>query len=243
MYFSRISFFSLVFFLISCAQVPLEGPAQPVPKPAQTQFCEPPVPGTDKKIERKGYVASFNKNHKLSRWVAYSITKEQLDNPVTSREGYPFRPDPEVDAGHPKLYHRSGYDRGHLAPAADMRWSEVAMRESFYMVNIAPQKPQLNRREWSKLEKRVRTLTNKAEKVYVTTGPVFSEIDSSLGENGISIPKKFFKAIMVEKEKRYEIEGYVLPQVPSGHFASYSLPVDEIEKLTGIDLFPCVDAN
>src|SRR5450759_1124712 len=79
-------------------------------------------------------------------------------------------------------YTKSGYDRGHLCPAADMGFNPVAMEESFFMSNISPQVPDFNRGLWKELEMTVRKWAIKEHKLYVVTGPVFKDSKGSIGK-------------------------------------------------------------
>jgi endonuclease G len=85
-----------------------------------------------------------------------------------------FRSDPKVKTGSAALsdYKGSGYDRGHLAPAADFKWSATAMSESFYMSNMSPQVPGFNRGIWKNIESTVRNWAVENDEIYIVTGPV-----------------------------------------------------------------------
>ena len=111
-----------------------------------------------------------------------------------AKRGDDFRPDPAVPTGSatPQDYTRSGYDRGHLAPAADMSFSVKTMSESFYMSNMSPQAPQFNRGIWSKLEKQVRHFATKEKRIVVVTGPILPvEKTITIGANKVTVPQYF----------------------------------------------------
>src|SRR5690606_14328696 len=116
----------------------------------------------------------------LTRDKTTSVTK-RTDN---------FRPDPKIASGTATNadYLRSGYDRGHLAPAADMGWSIASMSESFYFSNMSPQMPGFNRGIWSQLEKLMRTWAIEYGNIFLATGPVFSDSLPFIGANKVSIP-------------------------------------------------------
>lgn len=107
-------------------------------------------------LKRKGYTLSYNADYKTPQWVAWELTKKE----TKGKEGRTnkFLPDPNVRGAKAYTgdYTKSGYDRGHMAPAADMKWSKQAMEESFYMSNICPQNPNLNRGDWNDLEEKSR---------------------------------------------------------------------------------------
>ena len=107
-------------------------------------------------IEHVGYTVSYNEQRRNPNWVAYELTSEEVDG--TEPRGSKFIPDPDV-VGRQAVdadYKHSGWDRGHLAPAADMKWSEQAMDESFYLSNISPQNGNLNRGVWKSIEELTR---------------------------------------------------------------------------------------
>ena len=119
-------------------------------------------------IRHTGYTVSYNAETKIPNWVAWTLTPERFEETVSRYDK--FLPDPEV--AHPVTtedYKRSGYDRGHLCPAADNKWDEQAMRESFYMTNVCPQDHNLNRGDWKELEEACR---------YMWWLGLFSTVDS-----------------------------------------------------------------
>ena len=128
-------------------------PAAELPRWANEQVAKP-----EQIIHHIGYTVSWNPVFLVPNWVAYELTADEL---IGSEERTNhFKPDPLVE-GDPVVtrdYSNSGYDRGHMAPAADMRWSAQAMRESFYMTNICPQNHNLNAGDWKALEERVRDM-------------------------------------------------------------------------------------
>ena len=123
-------------------------------------------------LKRKGYTLSYNADYKTPQWVAWELTKKE----TKGKEGRTdkFLPDPDVRGAKAYTgdYTKSGYDRGHMAPAADMKWSKQAMEESFYMSNICPQNPNLNRGDWNDLEEKSRQWAKKYGAVYIACGPI-----------------------------------------------------------------------
>ena len=98
------------------------------------------VPGTaDAIIEREGYALGYAEYHEQAAWVLYRLTGEQVSLKAV-RRGNRFAEDPDIPTGSatPGDYRNSGFDRGHLAPAADMAYSPLTMKEGFYMSNISP---------------------------------------------------------------------------------------------------------
>ena len=124
-------------------------------------------------LKRKGYTLSYNADYKTPQWVAWELTKKE----TKGKEGRTnkFLPDPDVRGAKAYTgdYTKSGYDRGHMAPAADMKWNKQAMEESFYMSNICPQNPNLNRGDWNDLEEKSRQWAKKYGAVYIACGPIY----------------------------------------------------------------------
>lgn len=122
-------------------------------------------------LKRKGYTLSYNADYKTPQWVAWELTKKE----TKGKEGRTdkFLPDPDVRGAKAYTgdYTKSGYDRGHMAPAADMKWSKQAMKESFYMSNICPQNPNLNRGDWNDLEEKSRQWAKNMEQCTLPAAP------------------------------------------------------------------------
>ena len=137
-------------------------------------------------------------------------------------------------------YTRSGYDRGHMAPAGDMKWSAKAMRESFYLSNICPQKPGLNRGIWKDLEEQARLWAKENGSLLIVTGPVITDDLKRLGKNRVGIPKTFYKVICTITNGKPEGVGFLFDNKDYGKtpLKSMMIPIDSVEKVTGIDFFP-----
>ena len=203
---------------------------------AQSELPKPKP--SDVIIHHVGYVLSYNETHEQANWVAYELTLEEVKG--TFKRTNDFRPDLKVKTGSATLadYRGSGYDRGHLAPAADMKWSTVAMSESFYMSNMSPQRPSFNRGIWKRLEEQVRKWAVDNKSVYIATGGVLIPGLSKIGPNGVSIPKMFYKVILDYQEPELKGIGFVLPNRGSKEpLQNYAVTIDKVESLTGIDFF------
>jgi endonuclease G len=150
-----------------------------------------------------------------------------------------FKVDKLVSTGSAKSadYTKSGYDRGHLCPAADMDFNPIAMEESFLMSNICPQAPDFNRGIWKELETEVRNWAKKEHKLYVVTGPVFNDNKGTIGSDEVLVPGYFFK-ILYEETDQPKIIAFVFPNRKSDRpLADFAVTIDEAEKLTGFDFF------
>ena len=189
-------------------------------------------------ISHVGYTLSYNETHEQANWVAYELTAEEVAGEVERKDA--FRADPEVESGSAALadYRSSGYDRGHLAPAADMKWSAEAMSESFYMSNMSPQKPRFNRGIWKKLETKVRGWATREGAVLIVTAGVLRPRLKTIGVNKVSVPKRFYKVILDNREPELKGIGFILPNKGSAKpLSDYAFTIDKVESVTGIDFF------
>ena len=190
-------------------------------------------------IKHTGYTVSYNSDYKIANWVAYELTKKEVTDANEKRTNK-FVYDPKVKGASASRedYAKSGYDKGHMAPAGDMKWSARAMQESFYLSNICPQKPALNRGIWQSLEETIRVWAKEYGELYVVCGPVIEDNLKRLGKNRVGIPNKFYKVVCDPKGGRaigfiFENRGY-----KDTDLRNYVITVDSVEKVTGIDFFP-----
>lgn len=199
----------------------------------------PKTDSSDWVIHHTGFSLNYDIEHRQARWVAYEITPEKMVK-VTSRSDR-FLPDPQVNH-HTATngdYTGSGYDRGHLAPAADMCWSIDAMKESFYFSNICPQVPGFNRGIWKLLENQVRIWANAFDQLYVVTGPVLTgDTLTRIGLNEIPVPSYFYKALLGITGQEYHAVAFIIPnEKTSLNLLDFKITVDSVEASTGLDLF------
>lgn len=198
----------------------------------------PFVVDTNDIISHTGYSFLFNDKHKQSHWIAYHLTSKETEK--SFERGDRFLPDPKVKSGtaNDADYKGSGYDRGHLAPAADMSWSEITMKESFFYSNMSPQKPSFNRGIWKKLEELVRNWASQNEEIYIVTGGVLTDSLPSIGFNKVSIPKYYYKVILDYKEPSIKGIGFIMPNEASkDSLQSFAVTIDSVERFTGINFF------
>jgi len=190
--------------------------------------------GGGEKICHTYYTIGYHAQHKQASWVYYEL-KERGGRKVSRKDN--FRVDPKVKEGisTPEDYKRSGYDQGHLCPAADMSFDVRAMSETFYMSNMSPQEPAFNRGAWKRLEEQVRKRARK-ELLYVVTGPVFKNNKGYIGKNRVTVPGYYYKLFYAPVKQ--QMIAYVLPnQAISRSLSQYAVPVDKVEELTGLDFF------
>ena len=198
------------------------------------------VPGkADTIIDRPGYALGYIEYHEQPSWVIYVMTKAEATTKAAKRTNK-FRSDPEIPTGSATTgdYRRSGYDRGHLAPAADMAFSGQTMADSFFMSNMSPQKPAFNRGIWKDLEALVRSFAITEQKIVVVTGPILpKEKTITIGTNQVTVPTHYYKVIFDLTPPRKMI-GFILPNEGSDEpLVTFAVTVDAVEKATGLDFF------
>lgn len=224
-----------------------KAPAKPSTKtfkiPANTEIPRLKEKRQEQVIKHEGYTVSYNSEYRIANWVAYELTATEAKSKKTERSNK-FVSDPQVKGATAmnEDYTRSGYDRGHLAPAGDMKWSAKAMRESFYLSNICPQKPKLNRGIWKDLEEQCRLWALDNGSLLIVTGPVITGDMKRLGKNKVAIPKSFYKVLCYYTEKGYKGIGFLFENrdYKNNSLKSMVIPIDSVEKVTGIDFFPSI---
>lgn len=217
-------------------------------KEADTGRMEIPLMTSKKQgqiIQRTGYTLSYDVKNKTPQWVAWELTKaETKGNEERTND---FQPDPDVIGAKVVTYDYSGsgYDRGHMAPAGDMKWNKKAMQESFYMSNICPQNHNLNTENWNDLEVKSREWARRYGKVYIVCGPIYNGKHTEyIGDHRVKVPDAFFKVILINTNNKQCALGFLFEN-ESGErpLKKYLTPVDEIEKITGMDFFSALPDN
>lgn len=190
-------------------------------------------------ITHTGYTVKYDADFKTPQWVAWQLTDSKAQG---SESRYnKFMPDPDVIGAkaYSKDYSNSGYDRGHMAPAADMKWSRQAMIESFYMTNVCPQNRNLNRGDWKDLEEKEREWAIRYGTVSIAAGPIYyTHSPQRIGANKVAVPDAFFKVLLVNYPQAPKAYGFIFQNKAGSHSLSYyQLTVDEVEEQTGMDFF------
>lgn len=229
--------------ILSCQRVGSSGRrAHRNEMPCQIEL--PQVSNSEQVIKHIGYTTSYNSETLNPDWVAYELTDVELQGKLKGKETFCW--DPEVlgrKSRREDYRNDDNWDKGHMAPKADMKWSVQAYEESFYLSNICPQNHELNSGAWLKTENLARRYAVKYGKAYVICGPIFSKQEfGRLGQNNVWIPDAFFKAILVHASHGYESIAFIMPNSPQkNQLSSYSLSVDELEKLIMRDLYHSLD--
>jgi len=201
-----------------------------------------PTSTTNQIVVHEGFTLSYSEKFEESEWVAYELTPSELVLPNYKRPFFIEDPDVKTGSAGWRNYKRSGYDKGHLCPAADRKFSESAFDETFYTSNIAPQKHDFNSGIWNRLEQKVRYWAQKYDGIYIITGGVLNDRLKTIGSEEVAIPQYFYKVLLDEDHGKYKMIGFLVPHADSEKpLYQFVVPVDRIEQLTGIDFFPQLD--
>lgn len=198
-------------------------------------------------VVHPGHILVYDQKHKQAKWVAHIAAPDLTTGNLARIDS--FIPDPLVKGGTAVTtdYWYSGYDRGHLVPSADMRWNQGALAATYLYSNISPQKPELNRESWAELEDWVRRYVNYSKRrLFVVTGPVLRDglptMDKPNRVNEVSIPELFYKVIADLDSDSPKAIAFLQSNGKNEYpTISYAVPVDSVEKLTGIDFFANLD--
>lgn len=207
--------------------------------PSRLEHLE--IPGTSSEemiVKHTAYTLLYNERHEQASWVAYTLTSRRTQR--AAERSNTFVPDPAVSTGTATNsdYSKSGYDKGHLAPAADMSWSQITMKESFFLSNMSPQLPGFNRGIWKRLEEQVRLWAVENDSLCIVTGPVLEEGLPVIGANKVSIPKYYYKVVLDYKKPGIKGIGFILPNAASvKQLIKYAVTIDSVEVFTGIDFY------
>lgn len=196
-------------------------------------------------LRRSGYVASYNKDTRIPNWVTWCLTRNHADGDI-KRPRKAFHEDDDVPE--PRAtdmdYYNSGYDRGHLCPAADNKWSEQAMYDSFLFTNICPQNHVLNVGDWNEMENQCRRWAKEYGTIYIVCGPVLlNRKHKTIGRNRVTVPEAFFKVVL-RMSPEPEAIGFIYRNTEGNRPKdAYMNTVDDIERITGIDFFSALPDN
>jgi len=189
-------------------------------------------------VQHSGFILEYAEPYEQAHWVAYELDKAKASVTITRTDNY--RADPLVRTASASLddYKNSGYDRGHLFPAADA-WDSASMNDCFYLSNMSPQTHSFNAGTWEKLEVQVRNWALRFDTLYIVTGPILRKGLPTIGIDSVAVPEYFYKAILCLNSKDTMAIGFILKhensQMP---LSSFAVSIDSVEKISGIDFFP-----
>jgi len=205
------------------------------------QSYELPVQASrEQHVVHSQFTLSYSEGYELPSWAAYQLTPEQAKATGTYRVKYSEDPMVTTGTSTTKDYRDAGFIMAQLIPAEDMFTSPKAVEETFLMSNIVPQKPAFNKFIWKKNAQLVREWAKEGNTLYIAAGPVLADAPfGSFGPSKVSIPTRYYKAVLDVNGER--AIGFVFRNnVASGTPVSFAVPVDELEKITGLDFFPAL---
>ncbi len=201
---------------------------------------------TNETVRYKYMTVYFNKDYRVPNCVAYELTSTMTSmadsREAENRANYQFERDRNVK-GCPDWweYKESGYTRGHMAPAMDMRWNKTAMEQCFLMTNICPQLDEMNDGEWRHVEEAVHKWSRTADPLIIFTGPIFSDDMDRIGKHDdIVVPERFFKVVYSPNHNRaiaFVMENKYMPN----SWTNYATTIDEVEQLTGYNFLSTLE--
>jgi endonuclease G len=198
-----------------------------------------PTSTSNQIIKHDNYTLSYKEEYEQAEWVAYELKKGRYGNQDYQRPF--FIEDPKVKTGSAdwRNYKNSGYDKGHLCAAGDMKFSKAAFEETFYTSNISPQDREFNSGIWNRLEQKTRYWANKYDGIYVVTGGVLKDNLETIGKEDVAVPDYFYKVLLNKNNGNYKMIAFLMPNEDSEKgLYEFVVSVDEVEKLTGINFFP-----
>ncbi len=195
-------------------------------------------------VSHQYFTLSYSEAHEQAEWVAYELKKDQIKNSDFKRPYFVEDRSIATGSANWRNYKNSGYDRGHLLPAADREFDYNAYHETFLTSNISPQNREFNAGIWNKLEQKVRYWAKKYDGVFVITGGVLEEGLPTIGDEQVSVPNQFYKIIFDKRKDGNKVLAFLIPNAPTTKsFYEYTVSVDEIEAKTGIDFFSNLSKN
>jgi endonuclease G len=203
-----------------------------------TSFSFLPKSTSGSVIKHTYYALSYSEKHEQPEWVAYYLIGD--NGYSTSYKRPRFIKDPKVITQSADInnYNKSGFDRGHLCAAADMKFSKQAFDETFFMSNVTPQRHSFNGGVWKRLEEKVRYWAQKNQGVYIVTGGVLQNDLPTIGMEKVAVPNYFYKVLLSYTNGKYKMIGFLVPHKNSKQpLFTFVVSVDLIEKMTGIDFY------
>jgi endonuclease G len=208
----------------------------------QNPFAYIPTSTTNQIIKHRYYALSYNEKYEQAEWVSYFLRSENEGIGHFKRPRFINDPKVSTESAASDNYKKSGYDRGHLCAAADMRFSKSAYDETFFTSNVAPQKHNFNDGIWKRLEEKSRYWATKYNGIYVVTGGILQKGLPTIGFEKVAIPNYFYKILYCNYQGKNKMVAFLIPSVKSKEpLYKFVVSVDSIEKMTGIDFFPQLD--
>lgn len=200
-------------------------------------------------IVHTGHTLSYNPEGMIPNWVAYELKATELEGDAQRQRI--FTPDPDPILSNYTLathydYSNTGWSRGHMIPAGDVKYDQRAMDESFYTTNICPMETSFNNGDWKRLEEKIRKWAIQFDTVYIITGSIIgNNHHGKVGTSNIIIPDAFYKAVLVPYSNSYLAIGFMMFNEPSvkHKLRDYAISVEQLETMIGKKLFNSLPKN
>ena len=200
-------------------------------------------------IRHTGFTLSYNPETMLPDWVAYELEAGDLEGDAVRKPSFSPDPSPELrgyELAQHYHYSHSGWVRGHMVPAGDLKYDQAAMDDSFYTTNVCPMNMQFNNGIWKRLEEVCRRWAREYGHIYIVTGPIVGgNVNGKVGDSGIVVPDAFFKAVLVPVGDGFLSIGFRMENAEGtkGRLRDFTCTVVEVEDAAGLVLFPSVDGE
>lgn len=212
-------------------------------------------------VFHKNHILCYDRQRRIPLWVAEHITKENLKGSA-NRKHSKFLPDPAVPimfSARNEDYHKSGWSRGHMAPAGDNKYNQEAMSATFFLSNILPQNVDNNNGFWNRLEMYCRDLVAKFDHVWIISGPLFLSETSphdgkkyvryeAIGTNEVAVPTHLFKVVVTEADGHGKplLGVFVVPNTPipsHRQLQEFKVDLEFVESHSGLQLLPLLQRS
>lgn len=203
-------------------------------------FYYPQGPKDCTLVEYAHFALCYSEQYEQARWVAYVLSRERIQKGST-RWRRRFKKDPRIRSGSADWsdYRGSGYVAAPLVPSTYMAFDGIAARETFLMSNVSPQKKGFHEGAWRALEERSHQWAVLYKKLYVVTGPVLQDVDETIGNNKVAVPRAFFKILLDLSDPTHKGIAFILPaETDNGQLEPYAISIDSAEQRLGFDFFP-----
>lgn len=200
----------------------------------------PEYADTEDIVVHTGYTASYNHLTLTPDWVAWELTAAEAAGQIDGQYSFSWDPDVARPKATREDYSHSGWDKGHMAPRADMKWSHKALEESYYFTNICPQDHEMNSQAWRKIEELTRRLARRYGSVLVVCGPIYDSVERKhIGPNCVHVPDRFYKALAVRVGEEWQTVAFLVDNNRQSRSPrTYAVTVDSVEVILQRNLFP-----
>lgn len=191
--------------------------------------------------EYTGFILSYNKDNHTPNYVSWELTLAETSGSA-DRNDYNFWVDTSISGCTSTDYGFSSHntwERGHMCPAADQKWSSTAMKDCMVMTNMVPQHKNFNGKMWATLENKERTWAKRDRAIWIICGPIYYDTDTDyIGNAKARVPSGCFKVFLYYNGENSRAIAFAFPnQECGGNLQDYAMSVDELEDELGYDFF------